>query len=187
MDGKERMTAENTFAVAIDFQERILPAIAQHEEMVRKSVILLSGLRELGVPTVLTTQYVKGLGPNIAAIAEAIGSGEAIDKTTFSVYRNETARARIDALAAQGRRFAVIAGPETHICVLQTTLDLLAAGFVPVLAADCISSRSLVDKEFGLRRAEAAGAVVTTAEAILYELLEDAKAPAFKAISKLVK
>lgn len=182
-----RITRENTFAIAIDYQERILPAIAGWEEMVRKSVILLSGLRELSVPTILTTQYVKGLGPNSKEITDAIGNEAAIDKTTFSVYRNEAARARIDELGGQGRKIALIAGPETHICVLQTVLDLLDAGYQPVLAADCISSRNLTDKEFGLRRAERTGAVVTTAEAILYELLVDAKTPEFKAVSKLVK
>ena len=87
-----RIKAEDTFAIVIDYQEKILPAMSGQEELLRKSQILLGGLKALEVPMILTTQYAKGLGNNIPAITDAMGVTEAIDKNTFSVYDNESVR-----------------------------------------------------------------------------------------------
>lgn len=90
-----RIKAEDTFAIVIDYQEKILPAMSGQEELLRKSQILLGGLKALEVPMILTTQYAKGLGNNIPAITDTMGVTEAIDKNTFSVYDNESVRQAI--------------------------------------------------------------------------------------------
>ena len=132
---------------------------------------------------VLTTQYAKGLGDNVSAITDAMGVTEAIDKGVFSVYASDDVKAALP----HGRKNVIICGIEAHICVLQTVIDMKEAGYQPILVADCISSRSSEDKKYALIRAQQEGALITTAEALLYELMETSKAPEFKTISALVK
>ncbi len=178
-----RIRPEDTSAIVIDYQEKIVPAMANQEELLRKSVILLKGLQAIGIPMILTTQYAKGLGMNLPEITDAIGSEEYIDKGTFSVYDSPQAKEKL----GTQRKNVIVCGIEAHICVLQTVIDLKAAGYQPILVADCISSRSLEDKEMALVRAQQEGALITTAEAILYELLQKSGTDTFKQISKLVK
>ena len=169
-----RILAENTSCIVIDYQEKILPAMSGREELVANSAALLKGLNLLEIPMVLTTQYAKGLGNNIPEICEAIGSDVAYDKTTFSAMDKE-------------RKNVLICGIEAHICVLQTAIDLKAAGYQPVIVADCVSSRKELDKELGLKRAEQEGILITSKEAILFELTRKAGGPVFKQISALIK
>ena len=178
-----KIKAEETFAVVIDYQEKILPAMSGQEALLRKSEILLGGLKALEVPMVLTTQYAKGLGDNVPAITEAMGVEEAIDKNTFSVYQNDQVRQAIP----HGKKNVILCGIEAHICVLQSLIDLQEAGYQTILVADCVASRSDKDLAFDYERAKQEGAIITTAEAILYELAESSKHPAFKTISALVK
>ena len=103
-----RIKAEDTFAIVIDYQEKILPAMSGQEELLRKSQILLGGLKALEVPMILTTQYAKGLGNNIPAITDAMGVTEAIDKNTFSVYDNESVRRAIP----HGKKNVILCGIE---------------------------------------------------------------------------
>ena len=178
-----RIKAEDTFAIVIDYQEKILPAMSGQEELLRKSQILLGGLKALEVPMILTTQYAKGLGNNIPAITDAMGVTEAIDKNTFSVYDNESVRQAIP----HGKKNVILCGIEAHICVLQSLMDLQAAGYQTILVADCVASRSDRDLAFAYERAKQEGAILTSAEAILYVLAGSSKHPAFKTISALVK
>ena len=178
-----RIKAEDTFAIVIDYQEKILPAMSGQEELLRKSQILLGGLKALEVPMILTTQYAKGLGNNIPAITDAMGVTGAIDKNTFSVYDNESVRQAIP----HGKKNVILCGIEAHICVLQSLMDLQAAGYQTILVADCVASRSDRDLAFAYERAKQEGAIITSAEAILYELAGSSKHPAFKTISALVK
>lgn len=178
-----RIRKQDTMAVVIDYQERILPAMDNWEELLRKSEILLKGLKAMEIPMVLTTQYAKGLGDNVSAITDAMGVTEAIDKGVFSVYASDDVKAALP----HGRKNVIICGIEAHICVLQTVIDMKEAGYQPILVADCISSRSSGDKRYALIRAQQEGALITTAEALLYELMETSKAPEFKTISALVK
>ena len=195
-----KIKAEETFAIVIDYQEKILPAMSGQDELLRKSEILLGGLKALEVPMVLTTQYAKGLGDNVpaaaeektefdvelteaGAITEAMGVEEAIDKNTFSVYQNDQVRQAIP----HGKKNVILCGIEAHICVLQSLIDLQEAGYQTILVADCVASRSDKDLAFAYERAKQEGAIITTAEAILYELAGSSKHPAFKTISALVK
>ena len=170
-----RIKAEDTFAIVIDYQEKILPAMSGQEELLRKSQILLGGLKALEVPMILTTQYAKGLGNNIPVITDAMGVTEAIDKNTFSVYDNESVRQAIP----HGKKNVILCGIEAHICVLQSLMDLQAAGYQTILVADCVASRSDRDLAFAYERAKQEGAIITSAEAILYELAGSSKHPAF--------
>ena len=112
-----------------------------------------------------------------------MGVTEAIDKNTFSVYDNESVRQAIP----HGKKNVILCGIEAHICVLQSLMDLQAAGYQTILVVDCVASRSDRDLAFAYERAKQEGAIITSAEAILYELAGSSKHPAFKTISALVK
>lgn len=178
-----RIKADNTIAIVIDYQEKLVCAMSNADEMVKTSKMLLEGLRVIGIPMIVTTQYAKGLGNTISEIAQVTGDAPIIDKTSFSVLASSDV---VEAIP-EGTKNIVVCGMETHICVLQSIMDFQEAGYQTVMVADCVSSRSEVDKAFALVRAEQEGAKISTAEAVLYELLQDAKHPSFKTISALVK
>lgn len=178
-----RITENNTIAIVIDYQEKLVPAMSASEELIRKSKILLEGLHALEIPMIVTTQYAKGLGGTVPKIAEVVGDAPVIDKTSFSVMASHDVRD----LIPEGTENIIICGMEAHICVMQSIIDLQEAGYQTIMVADCVSSRSEMDKAFALVRAEQEGAKISSAEAVLYELLQGAKHPAFKTISALVK
>lgn len=175
-----RVEREATAALVIDFQERLVPAIEGYELLMGRVQILLKGLKVLGVPMIVTQQYTKGLGMSVSEIWEASGESDYLDKTTFSGFRV------IESLI-QGKKYILVCGMEAHCCVLQTIIDLAGAGYVPVLVTDCIGSRRAFDLQMAVKRAEQVGAILTTYEAILFELLKEAGTPQWKEILKLVK
>lgn len=189
-----RLKKEDTVLVGIDFQERLMPAMKGNEELEAAVVKLVKGCRILGVPAIMTQQYTKGLGQTVPAVASAltepIGEDVAaaefypVEKTSFSAMGEP---AFVEALEKLGRKTVIIAGIEAHVCVQQTVIDLLEKGYTVFVANDCISSRSNTDKKYAQRRMGDAGAVGTTFESILFELLGGAKEPGFKQISALVK
>jgi nicotinamidase-related amidase len=138
---------------------------------------LVQAARILDVPRIVSEQYPKGLGHT----APEVGLEEEtpIEKSVFSA-------ARADGFDLKGRNQAVVCGIETHVCVSQTVLDLLEHGVEVQVPANAVGSRHLIDYERGLERLERAGAVVTTVEAALFELLERAGTPEFKAVQKLI-
>lgn len=175
-----RIEREQTVALAIDFQEKLIPAIADHETLMERVDTLLKGLRILKIPTVITQHYTKGLGMSAQAVFDAVGTDAYHDKITFSAYDVVEPEIR-------DKKYVLICGMEAHCCVLQTLIDVAAAGYVPVLVTDCIGSRKDRDLQMAIRRAEQEGAVITTYEAILFELLKEAGTPECKEILKLVK
>ncbi len=140
---------------------------------------LVEGARVLDVPTLITEQYPKGLGRSAAELGLP-ADARVVEKSVFSA-------ARADGFTLDGRPQAIVCGIEAHVCVAQTALDLLEQEVEVVLPVDACGSRFARDYEVGLRRLESAGAVVTTVEAVLFELLERAGTPEFKAIQALVK
>ena len=180
----KRIKKEDAILTAIDFQEKLLPAMFEAEKVEAAAIKLAAGLNVMGVPEIVTTQYAKGLGPTGPAVEEALGEFEPIDKSSFSAWNNEEYKS---ALQKSGRKTVILMGIETHICVEQTALDLLENGYTVFVPADCVQSRNPVNKELSLRRMEAAGVVITCAESVLYELLESSRAAEFKAISAIVK
>lgn len=173
-------------ALLIDIQDRLAPHIHDNEQIVRRARILIQGLQALKVPMMLNEQYPKGLGTTLPALVEELAPDQrqVFEKTSFSVCDTPESWKHI---ASQNRNTVIVFGTETHVCVLQTVLDLLDNGMQPVVIADAVGSRDPYDKKIAIRRMRRAGAVVTTTEAILFELCRRSDDPAFKTISNLVK
>lgn len=179
-----RILPEETCCVVVDYQEKFMPVIAEREQLIANSIKLLEGLNILEVPVMVTAQYAKGLGLNIPQIRAAAGTEEYCDKKSFSIYGDAKIR---EQLAAYGRRNVILCGIEAHICVLQSLIDLKEAGYQPILVEDCISSRKLSDKHTAILRAQSEGAILTSYESLLFELMQSAEHEKFKQISNLVK
>ena len=179
-----RILKEKTAALIIDFQERIFPVIHENEMLAKNVPILIEGLKVLEIPLFVTEQYVKGLGMTIPAIANSLTGIERIEKAAFSCC--DEPRFMLE-LAASGKEFVLVAGIESHVCVLQTVIDLKHNGYYPIVLEDCISSRKPNDKLMAVERMRQEGIIVTTCEAILFELPRYSVGETFKAISKLVK
>ena len=174
--------------VVIDMQERLMPAIADADAVTRAAGILIEASRQLDVPVVVTEQYPKGLGSTVDAIASRLPNGAAVvEKMTFSAARNFDFASRIDELRAAGRDHIVVCGVESHVCVMQTAADLGAEGCTVHIVADACSSRAPASKEAALARFGALGISRVTTEMVLFEWLEAAGTPEFKAVSRLVK
>ncbi len=175
---------EKTTLLVIDIQERILPAVFEHERVVENAIKLINGFKILNVPIYFTEQYPKGLGPTEPRIKAALDNTKAVQKMSFSCYGAEDL---FDELKRKNIKQVVVCGIESHVCVLQTVLDLLANGFQVDVAADAVSSRRKFDYKIALDRMRSNGAEVTTTESILFELLNVCGTDEFKAVSKLVK
>lgn len=175
-----RIERERAVALVIDYQEKLVPVMHEKETLIHNSCILLEGLNILEVPMVLTQQYTKGLGMTVEEITSAAETSAYIDKISFTAF--DCVKEQI-----KNKKFVIVCGIETHICVLQTVIDLKAAGFVPVLVADCVSSRKAEDKQVALERARQEGAIVTTYESLLFELLKVAGTDTSKKIQKLIR
>ncbi len=175
-----RILCEEAVALVIDYQEKLLPVMQEQDLLMDRSQILLRGLQILDVPMIITQQYTKGLGTTVASITEAVGKSDYVEKISFSAFAQVKEQ-------LQGKKFVIVCGIESHICVQQTVIDLAAAGYVPVLVEDCISSRKLTDKNTAVERMRQEGAIVTTAESLLFELLREAGTEKSKKIQRLVK
>ena len=180
----KRIKREDAVLVAIDSQQKLMPAMYDPKTLEDKIIRLITGLKALQVPAVVTQQYTKGLGPTIPPVAEALGEFEPIEKSEFSACG---CAAFMEALEKTGKKTVILTGIEAHICVEQTALDLLEKGYQVALVADCVQSRDAENTKITLRRLIHSGAIVTSYESVLYELLQTSKAPEFKAISAAVK
>ena len=179
-----RIKRENVTGLIIDIQEKLFPVMAEKEAMVSKCRILIEGLRLLDIPVAVTQQYTKGLGPTVGEISSLFDPFTFIEKSSFSCLDEP---AYLSALEQSGKRNVLICGIESHVCVLQTAIDLMENGFRPVVISDCITSRDLKEKQIALQRLALEGIGVSTAESILFELTRYSTATEFRAISKLVK
>jgi nicotinamidase-related amidase len=182
---KMRITAEDTMALIVDFQERLVPVIDQNEELIHNTEILIKGLQALQIPMIITQQYTKGIGMTVPTLAELFGDTfNYEDKVTFSCAEDEATIAKIKAM---GKKNIILCGIEAHICVLQSVIDLIALGYNVLLVEDCIGSRKESDRRIGIQRAQQEGAISTSYESILFELTRVAKTDTFKEISRLIK
>lgn len=179
-----RAEKADSTAILVDLQERILPAMYNGEAVLKQAVKLTKGFGILGVPVAANRQYPKGLGDLAEPVREALGEYEPYDKVCFSVYGN---RQLIERIEQSGRRTVFIYGIEAHVCVLQSVIDFIQAGYRVYLVCDCITSRTELDYRIALERAAKEGAYLTTCEAVLFELLKEAGSAEFKQISALIK
>jgi nicotinamidase-related amidase len=170
--------AAGSTLVIIDIQERLAAAMPAREAVIRSTGILLEAASRLDVPVLVTEQYPKGLGPTVAEVARKLpGSAIRIEKTSFSAC----------AVLPPTRPQIVLAGMEAHVCVLQTALELAAAGREVFVVEDAVCSRSEANCANALARLRAAGVTVTNAESVLFEWLRDAAHEHFRLLSRLVR
>ena len=179
-----RLLRDDTLAFIVDMQERLVPAMSDKEDLIERNIVFAKGIKAMEIPLIISQQYTKGLGSTLPEIFEAAGTTEYFDKNAFSSWDDEKIK---EAILASGKKNILVVGTEAHVCVLQSCLDMKAAGLNPVLVTDCIGSRKKNDKKFGIRRAIQEDILLTTAEAVLFELLQTSKSPYFKAISNIVK
>jgi nicotinamidase-related amidase len=182
-----RLERGNAVLAVIDVQEKLMPVIDGAEEVLRNVVRLIRGGHVLGVPVLVTEQYVKGLGATVAPVREALNETAGyrpIEKSCFSAHGCADFAAQ---LAALGRRQVLLAGVETHVCVYQTALDLLGSGLDVTVIADAVSSRTSRNRDIAIRRLVDEGARLSSTEMALFELTVTSGTEEFKSISKLVK
>lgn len=174
------INAQDSTLLIIDIQERLFPAIEGHSEVADHSAWLIQVAQRVGVPVVLTEQYSKGLGPTIAKLREGMADEAIIEKLHFSAARDGELSKR----PGGERKQFVVCGIETHICVLQTVLDLVARGNQVFVVEEAVGSRRASDKALGLARMQHAGASIVSREMVAFEWMEQAGTDLFRSISK---
>jgi nicotinamidase-related amidase len=179
------LSPERAVVVAIDLQEKLLPAIEGRDTVVGNTVLVLRLAAILGLPVVVTTQYRQGLGDVVPEVRAASGGAEPLDKTAFGCFLDAGFLARLDQL--RGRDQLVVTGVESHICVAQTVLGAIEKSFQAHVVSDAVGSRTAANREIGLRRMERAGALISSAEMCVYELLGRSDSSAFKQMLPFLK
>lgn len=175
---------EKSCLLVVDVQERVLRALCDPARVAENCRRLVAGARILGVPILVTTQNAPRLGPTLPELAEALGEFESFDKISFSCCDAEGFMDRLDALE---KDTIIVCGMEAHVCVLQTVLDLVENGYRVHVVADAVSSRAPENRQAALEKMRQAGAIVSTTEIVLFELLRRAGTAEFKAVQALVK
>jgi nicotinamidase-related amidase len=175
-----KLDRERVALVVIDVQESFRKALPDFERVAKATATLIEGAEAIGIPIVVSEQYPKGLGETASEVADALPEGtEPLEKLVFSA-------AEAEGFDLGGRDQALICGIETHVCVNQTVLDLLDSGVEVQVAEDAVGSRFPENKRVGLEKMERAGAVMTSVETALFELLGRAGTDEFKRVQKLI-
>lgn len=175
--------SNNSQLLLIDVQEKLAPIVSDPQRVLRNVSIFIRAAALHKVPIIASEQYPKGLGHTVPEIGEFLPDAPG-EKTEFSCLANPALRDRI---LASGRDVVLIAGIEAHVCVLQSAFDLLEAGKAVYAVADAMGSRTMQSYNLGLERMRAAGAVIVTTEMVVFEFLRDAKADAFRELSRLIR
>jgi nicotinamidase-related amidase len=183
---KYLLEPEKAVLIVIDVQEKLCAAMDANvlAQLTGNTGILLESAKELTIPVIFTEQYVKGLGPTLVELKERAPAVPCHEKLTFSCCGNESF---VKQLKESGRTQIVITGMEAHVCVLQTVIDLLDAGFIVHVVKDAVMSRSNDNRQTAIEAMMLAGAVPTCTEAVVFQLLKIAGTESFKRLSKLVK
>jgi isochorismate hydrolase len=182
------LTREKSQLLIIDVQDRLLDAMSAKNRLVQRCVRLVQAAKALDIPITVSEQYPQGLGETIESIRWTAGNSASIlSKVEFSCVKNEPLRDRLHELRRQGRQQVVVAGIESHVCVMQTAIDLENYGFDAFVVADAVSSRSKTSKRLALARLAKAGADIVDSEMVLFEWLGRAGTPEFKELQALVK
>ena len=172
--------------VVLDLQAKLLPAMCEPERVIRNAQILLRLAEVLKIPVILTAQYTKGLGNILEEITKCAPRTPPFEKTSFGSFGEPAFLEHLRGRAPAARSL-LVAGVESHICVTQTVLGALEAGYLVHAAADAVSSRTRENWQIGLNRMERAGAVISSTEMIVYELLGRSGTPEFKAMLPMLK
>lgn len=177
------LSAQTVLLLVIDIQEKLVPAMAQGESVIRNTAVMLETAVELGVPIVITEQYPQGLGKTVPALAHWLDHAAVFSKTTFSACTE----AVLTHLAATDRRQILVAGMETHVCVYQTVRGLAALGYEVHVLRDAVCSRREENRLNGLELMHGAGAVITNTETVFFDLLKAAGTESFRKLRGLIK
>ena len=183
---RQLLQAEQCALIVVDIQEKLLSPIFNKDELVRNSQLLvrLAGILEL--PTIVTTQYQKGLGSTVPEIASLLTGTSPLDKLQFGCFGCDEFRSALKMLPGH-RNTLLVCGMEAHICVMQTVLGALNDGYLVHVATDAIGSRVRWNWDIGIDRMRSAGAVISTTEMMIYELLRSSGSPQFKQILPYLK
>lgn len=177
-----RLLAECSAILVIDFQEKLMPSLPSGEDAVQFTEALLQAADLLEIPSAATVQYPKGLGGLVQPLDERFKEAE--EKLDFS---SAVCRRDLDVWRGQGRDQILICGIETHICVLQTVMDLIEEGFHPFVVGEAVAARGGWEHELAIEQMRSLGATITSVESVLFQWLGTAAHPHFKAISRIVK
>ena len=180
------LEAEQCALIVVDMQEKLLPPIWEKERLVRNARLLIRLAGILKIPALVTTQYAKGLGNTVPDIASLLPDTQPIDKLMFSCFGSDVFCSLLKRLPGQ-RTTILLSGMETHICVMQTALGALREGYLVHVASDAVSSRTELNWRIGLDRMRAAGAILSSTEMMIYELLRSSGAPAFRELLPYLK
>jgi len=182
---RRMLRPEDCTLAVIDIQEKLLPPIFEKERLVRNAQVLVRLADILSLPVIVSTQYEKGLGKTVDEISALLPDMKPLDKLEFGCFGNGEYCSQVGRLA--NRTTLLLCGMESHICVMQTALGALNQGLNVHVAADAVSSRTELNWKLGLNRMQAAGAVLSSTEMMIYELLGKSGTPAFKAMLKHLK
>ena len=180
------LSATDTVLVVVDVQERLVPAVSDRDPIVWNTRRLIDGAKLFDVPVIVTEQYPKGLGPTMPELIAALPEGApVIEKKSFSACLVPEFLEKLRRCESVHK--VLLTGMETHVCILQTALDLLSLGYEVHLAVDAVGSRFAGDRKIAIRRLESSGVLLTTTESVLFQWCRTADAPQFKAVSRLVR
>jgi nicotinamidase-related amidase len=175
------LQANNSMVLLIDIQQKLAPAISDTKEVEQAAAWVLQVALQLDIPLLATEQYPQGLGHTVPSLRELLPDNAVLQKIHFSAYREPAIAQRLEKI---NRRQIVVMGTETHVCVLQTVLDLLAAGYQVFVVAEAVGSRTVENKLLALSRMQQAGCQVISKEMLAFEWLEHSDHDSFRQISK---
>ena len=175
------LQAECSQVLLIDMQHKLASAIADYKEVEQAAAWVMQVALQLDIPIWITEQYPQGLGPTVSALAELVPEQQVLQKLHFSAMHESHI---VSALAQQSRQQIVVLGTESHVCVLQTVLDLLHAGYQVYVVAEALGSRRHSDKQLALSRMQQAGAFIISKEMAAFEWLKRCATDSFRQISE---
>lgn len=178
------LSIDTSVLVVVDVQVKLTAVMHEKDRLLANLQKLLSGIRVLDVPMVVTEQYPDGLGPTVPELAPLLTDCETISKKSFSCWGDESFRNTLERL---GRNQILLCGIESHVCVYQTVMELMKQGYEVSLVADAVSSRSAMFVGIAVERMRDAGCSIVNTEMVLFELLKTSESDRFKEISKIVK
>jgi nicotinamidase-related amidase len=183
---RRQLVAESCVLAVVDIQEKLLPPIFNKQELVKNSQLLIRLAGILHIPVLVSTQYSKDLGQTVPEIASLLNGIPAFDKLEFSCFGKDEFCSAVKSLPGS-RSTLLICGMEAHICVMQTVLHGLDRGYLVHVASDAVGSRSEWNWRVGIERMRTAGAVISSTEMMMYELLRKSGTPAFKELLQYIR
>lgn len=180
------LDASQCALLVVDIQEKLLPAISNKDLLVKNAKLLIRLAGLIGIPILVSTQYAKGLGGTVPEIASLLPDARVLDKTEFGCFNNSGFCSAAKGLPGN-RTTVLLCGMETHICVMQTALGAMNQGYIVHVASDAVGSRSEWNYHIGLNRMQDAGAVISSTEMMMYELLRSSSSETFKELLPYLK